>query len=84
MEPSYRSDDRSFRIRRRLGVFVMFMGVEALLFTFLGWQVAAMPDTSNEFAVPFLGSIAGVFIEVILSVVILVFLNPWTEDEDWK
>jgi hypothetical protein len=43
-----------------------------------------MPDTSNEFAVPFLGSIAGVFIGVMLSVVILVFLNPWMEDEGWK
>lgn len=82
--PSYRSDDCSFRIRRRLGIFVMFMGVGALLFTFLGWQVATMPDTSGEFAVPFLGSIAGVFIGVMLSVVILVFLNPWMEDEDWK
>ena len=62
----------------------MFMGVGALLFTFLGWQVSTMPDTSNEFAVPFLGSIAGVFIGVMLSVVILVFLNPWMEDEDWQ
>jgi len=56
----------------------------ALLLTLLGWQVATMPDTSNEFAVPFLGSIAGVFIGVMLSVVILVFLNPWMEDEGWK
>ena len=56
----------------------------ALLFTLLGWQVATMPDTSNEFAVPFLGSVAGVFIGVMLPVVILVFLNPWMEDEGWK
>ena len=81
---SYQSAERSYRIRRRLGIFVMFMGVGALVVTFLGWQVASMGDASNEFALPFLGSIAGVFIGVMLSVVILVFLNPWMEEEDWK
>lgn len=83
-KPTYQSDQRSYRIRRRLGIFVMFMGVGALVITFLGWQVATMADTSNEFALPFLGSIAGVFIGVMLSVVILVFLNPWMEEEDWQ
>ena len=80
----YQRDDRSYRVRRRLGIFVMFMGVGALVTTFLGWQVATMADTTTEFALPFLGSIAGVFLAVMLSVVILVFLNPWMEEEDWK
>ncbi len=84
VRPSYQSDERSFRIRRRLGIFVMFMGVGALVVTFLGWQVATMADISTRFALPFLGSIAGVFIGVMLSVVILVFLNPWMEEEDWQ
>lgn len=82
--PSYQGYDRSYRIRRRLGIFVMFMGVGALVVTFLGWQVATMPDISTGFALPFLGSIAGVLIGVMLAVVILVFMNPWMEEEDWK
>ena len=36
----------------------MFMGVGALIITFLGWQVATLEDTSTEFALPFLGSLA--------------------------
>ncbi|MCH8826912.1 MAG: hypothetical protein IIB16_08135 [Chloroflexi bacterium] len=83
-KPSYQGYERSYKIRRRLGIFVMFMGVGALVTTFLGWQVATMADTTTEFALPFLGSIAGVFLAVMLSVVILVFLNPWMEEEDWK
>lgn len=82
--PSYQGYDRSYRIRRRLGIFVMFMGVGALVVTFLGWQVATMSDISTDFALPFLGSIAGVLIGVMLAVVILVFMNPWMEEEDWK
>lgn len=75
---------KSYRIRRRLGIFVMFMGTASLVVTFLGWQVATMTDASTEFAVPFLGAIAGVFIAIMLAVVLLVFLNPWLEEEDWK
>ena len=80
----HQSDDRSYRVRRRLGIFVMFMGVGSLVLTFLGWQVATTTDISTDFALPFLGSIAGVFIGVMLAVVILVFLNPWMEEEDWR
>ena len=80
-----RSDrERSYRTRRRLGIFVMFMGVAALVVTFLGWQASTIADGSANFAVPFLGSIAGVFIGAMLAVVLLVFLNPWFEEEDWK
>ena len=75
---------RSYRTRRRLGMFVMFMGTASLVVTFLGWQVSNMTDASTEFAVPFLGAIAGVFIAIMLAVVLLVFLNPWLEEEDWK
>ena len=75
---------RSYRIRRRLGIFVMFMGTASLVVTFLGWQVASMTDASTTFALPFLGAIAGVFIALMLAVVLLVFLNPWNEEEDWK
>ena len=75
---------RSYRIRRRLGIFVMFMGTASLVVTFLGWQVASMTDVSTAFALPFLGAIAGVFIALMLAVVLLVFLNPWYEEEDWK
>ena len=75
---------RSHKTRRRLGIFVMFMGTASLVVTFLGWQVANIADASTEFAVPFLGAIAGVFIAVMIAVVLLVFLNPWLEDEDWK
>lgn len=75
---------KSYRIRRRLGIFVMFMAVAALVTTFLGWQMSSVTDSSTRFAVPFLGSIAGVFIGVMLAVVLLVFLNPWLEEEDWK
>ncbi len=75
---------RSYRIRRRLGIFVMFMGTASLVVTFLGWQVASMTDVSTTFALPFLGAIAGVFIALMLAVVLLVFLNPWYEEEDWK
>ena len=75
---------RSYRTRRRLGIFVMFMGTASLVVTFLGWQVSNMADASTEFAVPFLGAIAVVFIAIMLAVVLLVFLNPWLEEEDWK
>ncbi len=75
---------RSYRTRRRLGMFVMFMGTASLVVTFLGWQVASLTDVSTAFALPFLGAIAGVFIALMLAVVLLVFLNPWLEDEDWK
>ena len=75
---------RSYKTRRRLGIFVMFMGTASLVVTFLGWQVANMTDVSTAFAVPFLGAIAGVFIAIMLAVVLLVFLNPWLEEEDWK
>ena len=75
---------RSARTRRRLGMFVMFMGTASLVVTFLGWQVASMTDISTDFALPFLGAIAGVFIAVMLAVVLLVFLNPWLEEENWK
>lgn len=75
---------RSYRVRRRLGIFVMFMGTASLVATFLGWQVASLPEVSTSFALPFLGAIAGVFLALMLAVVLLVFLNPWSEDEDWK
>ena len=75
---------RSHRGRRRLGIFVMFMGTASLVVTFLGWQVATITDASTEFALPFLGAIAGVFLAIMLAVVLLVFLNPWLEEEDWK
>ena len=75
---------RSYRVRRRLGIFVMFMGTASLVVTFLGWQVASMTDVSTDFALPFLGAIAGVFLALMLAVVLLVFLNPWLEEEDWK
>ncbi len=75
---------RSYRVRRRLGIFVMFMGTASLVVTFLGWQVASMTDVSTNFALPFLGAIAGVFIALMLAVVLIVFLNPWYEEEDWK
>ena len=75
---------RSHKVRRRLGIFVMFMGTASLVVTFLGWQVATITDASTEFALPFLGAIAGVFLAIMLAVVLLVFLNPWLEEEDWK
>ena len=75
---------RSARTRRRLGMFVMFMGTASLVVTFLGWQVASMANVTTDFALPFLGAIAGVFIAIMLAVVLLVFLNPWLEEEDWK
>ena len=75
---------RSHKVRRRLGIFVMFMGTASLVVTFLGWQVANITDASTEFALPFLGAIAGVFLAIMLAVVLLVFLNPWFEEEDWK
>ena len=76
--------ERSSRTRRRLGMFVMFMGTASLAVTFLGWQVSSMSDASTDFALPFLGAIAGVFIAIMLAVVLLVYLNPWLEEEDWK
>ena len=78
------TSQRSYRVRRRLGIFVMFMGTASLVVTFLGWQVANITDASTEFALPFLGAIAGVFLAIMLAVVLLVFLNPWLEEEDWK
>lgn len=77
-------NQKSYRVRRRLGIFVMFMGTASLVATFLGWQVSSMPDVSTDFALPFLGAIAGVFIALMLAVVLMVFLNPWNEEEDWK